>query len=546
MLDRTWWQTAVIYQIYPRSFQDSDGDGVGDLPGITSRLDYVVDLGIDAIWISPFYPSPMKDFGYDVSDYCEVDPLFGTLADFDELLAQAHQRGLRVIVDIVPNHTSDQHPWFLESRSSRDDAKRDWYVWRDGKPDGSPPNNWLSAFGGIAWEWDEATAQYYLHTFIPEQPDLNWRNPAVVAAMSDVYRFWLDRGVDGFRIDVAQRIMKDPDLRDNPSAPLDRDLTFKSLGEYESQLHIHDMAHPDVHDVYRDLRTLVDWYEPPRVIIGEVHLFDFEEWARYFGRSLDELHLPFNFTLLYVPWNAIEVRKRVGDLEKALPEGAWPNYVLGNHDEIRLATRFGPERARVAAMLLLTLRGTPTLYYGDELGIEQFPIAPEDQQDPWAIHEPQLGRDGCRTPMQWDSSPSAGFSDAEHSQPWLPLGADHTDRNVAAQTEQHDSLLSLYRRLLALRRGMPALQWGDYTPIDSVPEELFVFERSTDDEGVLVILNFSDRAIRFGHELLVTGEPLLSTTVGRSAIDGAVLTLAPHEGVIVRVETPRHRHVRTA
>ena len=533
MSEPVWWQTAVIYQIYPRSFQDSNGDGIGDLPGITHSLGYLADLGIDAVWISPFYTSPMADFGYDVADYTDVDPLFGTMADFDRLLAAAHRLGIRVIVDIVPNHTSDQHPWFLESRSSTDNAKRDWYIWRDAGPAGSTPNNWLSAFGGPAWEWDPVTAQYYLHTFVPDQPDLNWRNPAVVEAMHDVYRFWLDRGVDGFRIDVAHRIMKDPELRDNPPAPADRESTFKWMGEYESQLHIHDQGHPDIHDEYRDLRTIIDSYQPPRVLIGEVHLFELEEWAGYYGRDLGEMHMPFNFTLLYAPWTAGEVRKRVDDLEAALPPGAWPNYVLGNHDEPRLATRFGAHATRVAAMLLLTLRGTPTLYYGDELGMEQVPI--KNQQDPWAVREPELGRDGCRTPMQWDSSTSAGFSAADPAQLWLPLEAEHADRNVAVQTDRPDSLLTLYHRLLALRRSMPALHRGDYTPVNSTSEDLFVFERSSGDERACIVLNFNDRPIRFDHEGFADAEPVLSTTLRRVAISGSAVSLAPHEGVIVRL-----------
>jgi glycosidase len=531
----SWWETAVIYQIYPRSFQDSNGDGIGDLPGITSRLGYVVDLGVDAVWISPFYRSPMADFGYDVSDYTDVDPLFGTLADFDILLAEAHRLGLKVIVDIVPNHTSDQHPWFIESRSSRANPKRDWYVWRDPKPDGSPPNNWLSAFGGVAWEWDAATGQFYLHTFIPAQPDLNWRNPDVVEAMNDVYRFWLDRGVDGFRIDVAQRIMKDPDLRDNPPAPADRAVEYKSMGAYESQLHINDMAHPDVHRVYRELRTMVDAYRPPRVLIGEVHLFDWDKWASFFGTEQDEMHMPFNFSLVYAPWSAGAVRSRVDGLEAALPEGAWPNYVLGNHDEPRLASRFGPERARVAAMLLLTLRGTPTLYYGDELGMEQVPIALEDHQDPWAIHEPQLGRDGCRTPMQWDDTASAGFSEATPDDLWLPLTPDRAAVNVATQLRRSDSMLTLYRRLLALRRGLPALHRGSYAPVEASPEELFTFRRTFGDEAVLVVLNFSDQPARFVHERLARAEPLLSTRLRQPQLAGAALSLAPNEGVILRV-----------
>ena len=532
--DRSWWQTGVVYQIYPRSFQDSNGDGIGDLPGITSRLPYLVDLGVDAVWLAPFYRSPMADFGYDVSDHIDVDPIFGTLDDFDTLLAEAHRLGLKVVVDIVPNHTSDQHPWFVESRSSRTSPKRNWYVWRDAKADGSMPNNWLSAFGGVAWEWDAGSGQYYLHTFIASQPDLNWRNPSVVAAMYDVFRFWLDRGVDGFRIDVAQRIMKDPELRDNPPAPPERPPEYKSMGAYESQLHVHDMAHPDVHRIYRAVRALVDTYHPPRVLIGEIHLFDWEQWTGYYGTDLDEFHLPFNFSLLYVPWSAAAVRSRVDELEAALPEGAWPNYVLGNHDEPRLASRFGRDRARVAAMLLLTLRGTPTLYYGDELGMEQVPIAPADHQDPWAIHEPELGRDGCRTPMQWDDTLATGFSEANPSDLWLPLTPDHGAVNVSSQLRQPDSMLTLYRRLLALRRGLPALHRGSYAPVKAAPEELFVFRRSSGDEAVLVVLNFSDHPVRFVHEWLARSEPLLSTRLRRPQLDGAALSLAPDEGVILR------------
>jgi glycosidase len=529
-----WWRTGTIYQIYPRSFQDSNGDGVGDLPGIITRLDYVADLGVDAIWISPFYTSPMRDFGYDVANYTDVDPLFGTLDDFDALLAEAHDRGLKIIVDIVPNHTSDQHPWFIESRSSRNSPKRDWYVWRDGTSDHSPPNNWLSAFGGSAWEWDDASGQYYLHTFIPEQPDLNWRNPEVVDAMWDVYRFWLDRGVDGFRIDVAQRILKDPEFRDNPPSPAVQSTGFKSLGAYESQIHIHDQAHPDVHGIYRQLRTLVDSYQPPRVIIGEVHVFHWDDWAEYYG-DLDEMHLPFNFTLIYVPWQADSVRARVDALERAVPEGGWPNYVLGNHDEPRLASRFGPENARLAAMLLLTLRGTPTLYYGDELGLEQAPIPPHLQQDPWAIHEPQLGRDGCRTPMQWDSSDTAGFSAADSRDLWLPLAGDHDTVNVESQLTDPTSILTLYRRLLALRKGMPALHLGSYEPIDATPAGVFAYLRTHDREQVCVVLNFSESETRFVHDLVTGSEPLLSTRLARPVIDGAAVTLNPNEGVILRL-----------
>ena len=345
MDDHLWWQTAVIYQIYPRSFQDTTGDGVGDLAGIIERLDYLaVTLGVDAIWLSPFFPSPMKDFGYDVSDYCDVEPLFGDLATFDRLVAEAHRRDIKVIIDWVPNHTSDQHPWFVESRSSRTNPKRDWYVWRDGKPDGARPNNWAADFGGDSWEWDESTGQYYLHSFLKEQPDLNWRNPEVEEAMLDTLRFWLDRGVDGFRIDVAHRIMKDPDLSDNP--PVAGDQT--GLRAYETQRHINDRGHPDVHEAFRRIREVLDEYRPPRFSVGEIHEYDWATWASYYGKNLDGLHMPFNFAILETPWTAGAIRALVEKVEEVVPVGAWPNYVLGNHDETRhcYPTGSGPNEDR--------------------------------------------------------------------------------------------------------------------------------------------------------------------------------------------------------
>ena len=530
-----WWQTGVIYQIYPRSFCDTSANGVGDLRGILEKLDYVSDtLGVDALWLSPFYPSPMADFGYDVADYTGVDPLFGDLDTFDQLLAQAHQRGLKLIVDLVPNHSSDQHPWFLASRSARDHPKRDWYIWANPAPDGGPPNNWLSVFGGSAWEWDEATGQYYLHSFLKEQPDLNWRNPAVKDAMFDVVRFWLERGVDGFRIDVAHYIMKDPELRDNPPNRTPAKSIHRPLGEYDSQLHLYDKNHPDAHAVYRAFRQLLDAYsrERPRMSVGEIHIFDWPEWASYYGTRLDELHMPFNFMLLNVPWEAGAVRRVVDELEAALPPGAWPNYVLGNHDEPRLVSRYGRAPARVAAMLLLTLRGTPTLYYGDELGMSDVDVPLERQQDPWGLRMPGLGRDPCRTPMQWRSAPNAGFSSPDTPQLWLPLAPDYQTVNVARQLEDPTSMLNLYRRLLAFRKATPALQWGDYRPLDGVPEDCYVFERWADEGRVLVALNFSgqDQRLPWGE-----GHVVLSTHLDRAGekLQGA-LALRGHEGVIVK------------
>ena len=523
MSTHPWWQTTVVYQIYPRSFQDTTGNGVGDLPGITSRLDYLADtLGVGAIWISPFYPSPMADFGYDVSDYTDIHPMFGNINDFDELVENAHRKGLKVIIDWVPNHTSDEHPWFIESRSSRDNPKRDWYVWRDPKPDGSLPNNWLSFFGGPAWELDETTGQYYLHSFLAKQADLNWRNPEVQEAMFEGLQFWLDRDVDGFRIDVAHVIMKDPELRDNPRVPDDWERRFKSHGEYDEFLHIHDKGHEDNHQLFRDFRALLDSYQPERFSVGEIHIADWEEWASYYGgEDLDELHQPFNFSLVHSPWDADEIAARVAAQEEAIPTGAWPNHVLGNHDEKRITHRLGEHEARTAAMMLLTLRGTPTLYYGDEIGMLEADIAPEDQQDPWGRNLPGAGRDGCRTPMQWNAEANAGFSESEMM--WLPVGDDYVERNVADQLNDPCSMLNLYRALLAYRKESASLQTGDYHRADA-PAGVFSYRRGKD---TLVALNMTDRAI----EVDLAGSIALSTH-GQGA---STNLLRPHEGLILEV-----------
>jgi alpha-glucosidase len=526
-----WWQTGVVYEIYPRSFADASGDGVGDLAGITARLDYIEWLGVDAIWIAPFYRSPMADFGYDVADHTAVDPLFGSLADFDALLEAAHRRGIRVIVDYVPNHTSDQHAWFQASRSSRDDPQRDWYTWRDPAPGGGPPNNWISMFGGTAWEWDERTGQYYLHSFLKEQPDINWREPATRSAMLDVLRFWLDRGVDGFRIDVAQFVAKDPALRDNPPNPHPERLAH--LGEWRHQLHAYDHSHPDMHDIYREIRRLVDTYPGNRVTIGELHDPELDAWARFYGQDLDEIHLPFNFHLLQADWNAASVRAVVDGISGVLPRGAWANWVLGNHDQPRVASRLGQAQARVAMMLLLTLRGAPTLYYGDELGMENVAIAPDRLRDPWGKTEPAQGRDPERTPMQWDDSPNAGFCPPD-IEPWLPLSPDWRTRHVARQRDDPTSLLSLTRRLLELRRRTPALLVGDYAPLEA-PEGVFAYTRRAAGEAtMLVALNFTD--VRCSFSLPSAARVVLGTDSQRTA--GSVLAtveLAPDEGLLVEL-----------
>jgi len=503
MSDWLWWRDGVVYQIYPRSFMDTGGDGVGDLEGIRQRLDHLAWLGVDAIWLSPFYPSPMADFGYDVSDYCDVDPQFGTLADFDRMLADAHQKGIRVVVDWVPNHSSDRHPWFLESRSSRTNPKRDWYIWRDGKPDGSPPNNWFSMFGGSAWEYDPTTDQYYMRSFLREQADLNWRCPELVDAMHRVLRFWLDRGVDGFRTDVGHRILKDPLFRDNPP---NEKIAPEHRNGFLGQLHVHDENHPDVHAAFRAIRELLDSYDGDRMMVGEIGINEPGELVKYLGRG-DQLHLSFYFPFLYQGWAAAAFRAQIEAIEAVIPAACWPTWVLSNHDVVRHATRYddptawraapgslprtlGDARARLAALMLLTLRGTPFLYYGEEIGMRNVPIPEEKMQDPLArtLH-PKLCRDGERTPMCWEPSPQAGFTRSQH--PWLPIDPQRPGTDVQTQRDDRGSLLWLYKDLLALRRAHPSLHRGSYRTLDA-PDGVFAFERRCGDEVARVALNFTD------------------------------------------------------
>jgi alpha-glucosidase len=487
-----WWRRGVVYQVYVRSFQDTDGDGVGDLRGVVGRLEYLTGtLGVDAVWLTPFYRSPMVDSGYDVADHTEVDPVYGDLETFDELVARAHERGLKILVDYVATNTSDQHPWFHESRASRASGKRDWYIWRDPKPDGGLPNNWLSMWGGPAWTLDGRTGQFYLHAYHPRIPDLNWHEPEVRRAMLDVARFWLERGVDGFRVDAAPMLMKDRQLRDNPPSAEPNAGLHKPMGEYGSQLHLHDRCHPELHDVLRELRRLVDSSgDRDRVLIGEAHSGEWHEWVRYFGADLDELHIPHNFGLLAVGSRAAAVRGVVDGLEAALPVGAWPNYVLGNHDESRVASRVGQRHARLLMMLLLTLRGTPTLYYGDELGLPDAPVPPESVRDPWEKGVPGLGlgRDPARSPMPWSRRANAGFC-GPGATLWLPLVQNHAALSVEAQLGDRRSMLTLTRQLLALRRREPALAIGDYRPV-SAPEGCFVYVRESAERKLVVALNF--------------------------------------------------------
>ncbi len=522
----------MIYQVYPRSFQDSDGDGVGDLAGITARLDYLERLGVDALWLSPIYPSPMADFGYDVADYCAVDPLFGDLAGFDALLAAAHARGLKVLLDFVPNHTSSEHPWFVESRASRDHPRRDWYIWRDPAPDGGPPNNWISDFGGSSWEWDPATGQYYLHAFLKEQPDLNWRNPQVRAAMAQVLRFWFARGVDGFRIDVLWHCIKALDFRDNPPNPEYR----PELGEKLKVLQLHSTDQPEVHQLAHVFRQLADEYGD-RLLIGEIYL-PVPRLVEYYGTpTAPGVHLPFNFQLIDLAWDPAAIAAAIRHYELSLPPGGWPNWVLGNHDRPRIAARVGEAQARVAAMLLLTLRGTPTIYQGDELGIGNVAIAPALVRDPRELREPGLGlgRDPARTPMAWDRSSNAGFSTAD---PWLPLHPDWRARNVAAQADDAGSMLRLYRRLLELRREQPALSRGAIREIAGDGGALHYIRQ--DEAGqIIVALNLGREETYVDRLFQGCAVPLLST-LGEPAFGmvagGGRIPLRPNEGLILKLE----------
>ena len=521
-----WWQTGVLYEIYVRSFADSNGDGIGDLPGITAKLDYLAWLGVDAVWITPFYPSPMADYGYDIADYTAVDARYGTLDDFDRLLAAAHERGIRVLIDYVPNHTSDQHPWFVESRSSRRNPKRDWYVWRDPGPGGSRPNNWVNMSGAPTWQWDEATGQYYLHSFLPEQPDLNWRNPEVREQMFGVARWWLDRGVDGFRIDVAPLVMKDPELRDNPLAPSSTLAERPDLGTWITQFYGYNHGHPDMHELYRSFRALLDAYPGDRVSIGELHHPDYATWAGYYGQRQDEIHVPYNFHLAYADWRSDTVRAAIEGVEGALPAGAWASWVLGNHDYPRLASagRAGRAQAKVGMLLLLTLRGMPTIYYGDEIGMVDVPLGPADARDP-------LRRDPQRAPMQWDSSPNAGFT-RPGARPWLPLAADADRANVAAQADERDSLLTLTRRLLRLRREHPVLRFGAFEAIGGTPPGTYGFRRVSADARLTVVLNLTDgpRSVPGAGP----GRILIGTDVAREgATVSDVANLQPNEAIVI-------------
>jgi alpha-glucosidase len=521
----------VVYQIYPRSWVDGDGDGIGDLSGIRARLDHLrgapESLGVDAIWLSPFYSSPMVDFGYDVSDHCAVDPAFGTLEDFDTLLAAAHARGIRVLVDYVANHTSERHPWFREARCSRSSRRREWYVWADPAPGGGPPNNWPSTFAatGPAWTLDAASGQYYLHSYSSAQPDLNWQNPEVRAAMIGVLRFWLDRGVDGVRIDAAHRLGKDSQLRDNPAELAGR-RTDLDPNVRERFRHI---DHAPVHEILRELRQTLDAYDD-RVAVGEAGVADLTRLARYYGDG-DELHLAFCFPLWQQPFSAVAYRDTIAEIETALPRHAWPAYALSNHDLSRAGSRLTGAgdplaRARVAAAVLLTLRGTPFLYYGEEIGMTDGPVAPEHATDP-------DGRDGCRTPMQWNRNVGAGFTTGD---PWLPIPASAATVNVSDQLSAPGSLLSFYQQLIHLRHETAVLRAGEYKPCAADPH-VYAYHRHDATDDVLMAANFSDSDRCYADPALpARGHRLLSSAArGGDEVELRPLRLRPLEASVIRL-----------
>ena len=531
----SWARTAIIYHIYPLSFKDSNSDGKGDLKGILEKLDYLNDgteksLGVNAIWLSPVYCSPMADFGYDVSDYYEIDPVFGDLEIFEELVREVHGRGMKILMDFIPNHTSAQHPWFLESRVSRDNPKRNWYIWQNPKPNGAPPNNWLSCFGRSAWTYDEKTQQYYLHSFFPEQPDLNWRNLQVQKEMRKVLQFWLARGVDGFRVDAISHIMIDEQLRDDPPNP---NYVPGAINPYESLLHIYSKERPELQEVLNTLCEVLDQKED-RFMVSEAYV-DIPGLMALHQACKNGLHAPMNLNFIEMPWNAQVYRRFIDDFEKSLSPDDIPVHVLGNHDRSRIATRLGQQKARLAALLIFTLQGIPLVYYGEEIGMEDEEIPEEKIQDPLDKRIPgfKLGRDPARTPMQWSAHKYAGFSDAL---PWLPIGRNYKTHNVEDERKDSSSMFNLYRNLIHYRKKSPILLYGSYESIDPGNNEIVAFLRKFDREQILVALNFSQEeqplSLHFSQARVIYStcfdrEPGEMVTLGK-------FRLKPYEGVMYR------------
>ncbi len=535
MSDYLWHRDGVIYQIYPRSFADSNDDGVGDLPGIASRLDYLAELGIDAVWLSPVYPSPDADFGYDVADHTAIDPKFGTLDDFDLLLREAHGRGIRVVLDLVLNHTSDRHPWFIESRSSRDNPKRDWYIWRDPRRGGGPPNNWLANFGGKGWTFDRTTGQYYFHMFLPAQPDLNWRHPEVRKAQLDVVRFWLDRGVDGFRLDAFNAYFKDDLFRDDPLKP--------GLRGFDRRRHLFDVDRPEMMPLLRELRAILDAY-PERYAVGETFAATARRAAGYVGPDLLHAAFSFDFTEsdFFYPWNPDWIMGRLIRREVFFTGDKWPTTALSNHDLPRTASRYcrgeNDDQAGIAMAVLLTARGTPFLYYGEEIGMRNVSLRRREILDPpgrryWPVYK---GRDGCRTPMQWDGSANGGFSGRA---PWLPVHPDYARRNVAAQREDPGSLFHLTRELIALRKEYPALRRGNFVPLECRGGVL-AYLRCLEGRKILIALNFKRRpaVVRLDESVAKMGwKPLYSSCGNGTRVTVPILKLGPSEILLLSADS---------
>jgi alpha-glucosidase len=523
-----WWRSGVLYEIYPRSFADSNGDGIGDLEGLIDRLDHLEWLGTDGIWLSPVSPSPNADWGYDVADYCGVDPAYGTLETLDTLVAEAGRRGIRVLLDLVPNHTSEHHPWFVDARSSRTSEHRDWYVWADPGPGGATPNNWAAQFGGPAWTLDEATGQYYLHNFTREQPDLNWWNPAVHQAFEEIIRFWWDRGVAGFRIDVCNMVVKDAELRDNPPATEDDFITEQLMG----QRFVYNGNRPEVHEILQGWRALADTYNPPRVLLGETDVHHLAMLPPFYGNGADELHLAFNLPWLHADFTADTLRSVVEETERILPEGAWPVWTGSNLDTSRLATRWAgghPGRIRCIMLALLTLRGTPVIYQGDEIGLPDGAMTQDELRDPVGRrYWPHItGRDPERSPLPWDDGPGRGFTPGDTGT-WLPMGTP-PECNVASQRDDPRSVLTFTRDLIMLRRSNPDLHRGPYRSLAS-PPGTWVWRRGN---GFAIALNLGEED-RFIDEL--TGSVALGTERSRDgeSVTGRLL-LAPGEGALVRL-----------
>ncbi len=542
-----WWQEGIIYQIYPRSFLDSNGDGFGDIPGISSKLDYLSELGIDAIWLSPFYPSPDADFGYDVADHTAVDPRYGDLADFDHLCSEAHKKGIRIILDMVLNHTSDQHQWFKESCSSIENPKRDWYIWRNASESGGVPNNWQSSFGGSAWTYDEKTHQYYLHSFVKEQPDVNWRNPYLRKAQLDVFRFWLERGVDGFRLDVFNAYFKDALFRNNP--------VKYGLRGFDRQEHIYDINQPELMDFLSELRSLLDSY-PDRYAVGETYITPIDKAVMYAGR--DKLHAAFSFDFfgsqISYPWSADFIKEKTAHRDSIFDENdVQPTTVFSNHDVPRAASRTANHwinhgeddyQALAAMTLLLTLKGTPFMYYGEEIGMRDIQLGRREIMDPpgkkyWPIYQ---GRDGCRSPMQWNETSFAGFSTQK---PWLKIHPNYLHRNVNTQSNEPDSIYNFTRKLISLRREKEALRRGSYRSFYRSDTGILAFERRIDLQGkmqrIVIYLNFtgSTKTAGFVRDADPKNAHILLSSVKRKEFYTSYnqFLLNPHEILILEIET---------